>query len=31
MLDLRMDEGLIGKEAAREALLAWARANGFLS
>ncbi|MEW9533675.1 CCA tRNA nucleotidyltransferase [Microbispora sp. NPDC049125] len=28
MLEIRMDEGLIGKEAAREALLAWARANG---
>ncbi|GAA0398985.1 CCA tRNA nucleotidyltransferase [Microbispora corallina] len=31
MLDLRMDEGLIGKEAAREALLVWARDNDVLT
>jgi poly(A) polymerase len=31
MLDIRMDEGVIGKEAAREALLKWARATGLLS
>ncbi|MBP2704659.1 CCA tRNA nucleotidyltransferase [Microbispora sp. RL4-1S] len=31
MLELRMDEGLIGKEAATEALLAWARDNGLIS
>ncbi|ADG90259.1 CCA tRNA nucleotidyltransferase [Thermobispora bispora] len=30
LLDLRMDRGLIGKEAAKEALLEWARANGVL-
>ncbi|WP_055480351.1 CCA tRNA nucleotidyltransferase [Sphaerimonospora mesophila] len=27
MLEIRMDEGVIGKEAAREALLKWAREN----
>jgi poly(A) polymerase len=31
MLDIRMDEGVIGKEAAREALMKWARENGLLS
>jgi poly(A) polymerase len=30
LLDLRLDRGVIGKEAAREALLAWARENGVL-
>ncbi|WP_155349644.1 CCA tRNA nucleotidyltransferase [Acrocarpospora pleiomorpha] len=28
MMDIRMDEGMIGKEAAKERLLAWAAANG---
>ncbi|MFB9723391.1 CCA tRNA nucleotidyltransferase [Planobispora longispora] len=31
LLDLRMDEGVIGKEAAAEALRAWARENGLIS
>jgi poly(A) polymerase len=30
MLDIRMDEGMIGKEAAKEALLKWARSEGIL-
>ncbi|WP_433498774.1 CCA tRNA nucleotidyltransferase [Sphaerimonospora sp. CA-214678] len=30
MLEIRMDEGVIGKEAAREALLKWARENDLL-
>ncbi|GAA4591559.1 CCA tRNA nucleotidyltransferase [Planotetraspora phitsanulokensis] len=30
MLDIRMDEGMIGKEAAKEALLKWAHAQGIL-
>ncbi|MFC4057065.1 CCA tRNA nucleotidyltransferase [Planomonospora corallina] len=30
LLDMRMDEGVVGKEAATEALLGWARANGVL-
>ncbi|GAA3165528.1 CCA tRNA nucleotidyltransferase [Planomonospora alba] len=30
LLDLRMDEGVLGKEAATEALLTWARDNGVL-
>ncbi|GIH23195.1 CCA tRNA nucleotidyltransferase [Acrocarpospora phusangensis] len=28
MMDIRMDEGMIGKEAAKERLLAWAAAHG---
>ncbi|MGI5493062.1 CCA tRNA nucleotidyltransferase [Microtetraspora malaysiensis] len=31
MLEVRMDQGVIGKEAAREELLAWARAENVLS
>ncbi|RGA04553.1 CCA tRNA nucleotidyltransferase [Microbispora triticiradicis] len=31
LLEIRMDHGLIGKEAAGEALLTWARDNGLLS
>ncbi|MFB9883852.1 CCA tRNA nucleotidyltransferase [Planobispora siamensis] len=31
LLDMRMDEGVIGKEAATEALRAWARESGILS
>ncbi|WP_240506076.1 CCA tRNA nucleotidyltransferase [Thermoactinospora rubra] len=31
LLDLRLDKGVIGKEAATEALLEWARANGVSS
>ncbi|MEU8177975.1 CCA tRNA nucleotidyltransferase [Microbispora hainanensis] len=31
MLDIRMDQGMIGKEAARQALLDWARDNGIVS
>jgi poly(A) polymerase len=30
MLDIRMDEGMIGEEAAKEALLKWARSEGIL-
>jgi len=31
MLEIRMDQGMIGKEAARQALLDWARDNGIIS
>ncbi|GAB3133784.1 CCA tRNA nucleotidyltransferase [Microbispora hainanensis] len=31
MLEIRMDQGMIGKEAARQALLDWARDNGIVS
>jgi poly(A) polymerase len=31
LLDLRLDKGLLGKEAATEALLEWARENGVLT
>ncbi|MEV5412086.1 CCA tRNA nucleotidyltransferase [Thermopolyspora sp. NPDC052614] len=30
LLDMRLDRGVVGKDAAREALLAWARENGVL-
>lgn len=30
LLDMRLDRGVVGKEAAREALLAWARENGVI-
>jgi poly(A) polymerase len=31
LLELRLDKGMIGKEAATEALRAWARAGGVVT